>query len=103
MIGKNPSFSQTYNIVTGIVLYHVIWKGRKKMPAFVGPIQLNIIGESAVFKVGDTFSLSPKSSNKTSFGSGAANTGDFINTENVFNITKFEDSDVIDQSNLFNF
>ncbi|WP_078431270.1 spore germination protein [Metabacillus halosaccharovorans] len=73
------------------------------MPAFVGPIELNRIDSSAVFKVGDTFSLSPKSSDKTSLGSGVANTGDFTNTQNVFNITKFEDSDVIDQTNIFNF
>lgn len=31
------------------------------MPALVGPIKLNRIGDAAVFKVGDTFSLSPKS------------------------------------------
>ncbi|MBU7595484.1 spore germination protein [Metabacillus halosaccharovorans] len=73
------------------------------MPAFVGPIELNSIDSSAVFKVGDTFSLSPKSSDKTSLGSGVANTGDFTNTQNVFNITNFEDSDVIDQTNIFNF
>lgn len=73
------------------------------MPAFVGPIQLNSVDSSAVFKVGDTFSLSPKASDKTSLGSGAANTGDFTNTKNVFNITNFHDSDVIDQSNIFNF
>ncbi|WP_226529137.1 spore germination protein [Metabacillus niabensis] len=73
------------------------------MPAFVGPIELNSIDSSAVFKVGDTFSLSPKSSDKSSLGSGVANTGDFTNTENVFNITNFEDSDVIDQTNIFNF
>jgi len=73
------------------------------MPAFVGPIQLNNVNQSAVFKVGDTFSLSPKASNKMSLGSGSANTGDFTDTQNVFNITNFHDSDVIDQSNLFNF
>ncbi|PMC40633.1 hypothetical protein CJ195_02645 [Bacillus sp. UMB0899] len=73
------------------------------MPAFVGPIELTSISDSAVFKVGDTFSLSPKATNKTSLGSGTANTGDFTDTQNVFNITNFQDSDVIDQNNIFNF
>ncbi len=73
------------------------------MPAFVGPIELNRIGSSAVFKVGDSFSLSPKATNKNSFGSGSSNTGDFIDTQNVFNITNFQDSDAIDQNNIFNF
>ena len=73
------------------------------MPAFVGPIELNRIDRSAVFKVGDTFSLSPKASDKSSLGSGAANTGDFIDTQNVFNITNFQDCDVNDQTNIFNF
>ncbi|OAS87123.1 MULTISPECIES: spore germination protein [Metabacillus] len=72
------------------------------MPAFVGPVKLNSIGDSAIFKVGDTFSLSPKSANKTSVGSGAANTGDFIETHNLFNITNFSDLDLFDQSMTIN-
>lgn len=72
------------------------------MPAFVGPIKLNRIGSSAVFKVGDTFSLSPKSHDKSTVGAGALNTGDFIEVANLFNITNFQDHDVMDQTNIFN-
>jgi hypothetical protein len=72
------------------------------MPAFVGPVKLNSIGDSAIFKVGDTFSLSPKSANKASRGSGASNTGDFIETHNLFNITNFSDLDLFDQSMTLN-
>ncbi|WP_273130386.1 spore germination protein [Metabacillus sp. HB246100] len=73
------------------------------MPAFVGPIKLNNMGSSAIFKVGDSFSLSPKAKSKASIGSGGANTGDFIETQNLFNITNFEDIDMIDQQENFNF
>jgi TPP-dependent pyruvate/acetoin dehydrogenase alpha subunit len=72
------------------------------MPAFVGPVKLNSIGNSAIFTVGDTFSLSPKSANKASLGSGAANTGDFIEAHNLFNITNFSDLDLFDQSMIIN-
>lgn len=72
------------------------------MPAFVGPIQLNAIGRSAMFTVGDSFALSPKSQSQSSIGSGGANTGDFIDTQNVFNITNFYDADLIDQSDFLN-
>jgi Spore germination protein gerPA/gerPF len=74
----------------------------EKMPAFVGPVKLNELDSSAIFKVGDTFSLSPKSSDKTSVGSGSANTGDFIQTQNLFNITNFYDADIIDQPSIIN-
>lgn len=68
------------------------------MPAFVGPVHLNTMDRSAIFTVGDSFSLSPKSTDKISFGSGGASSGDFIQTHNLFNITNFNDSDVMDQS-----
>jgi hypothetical protein len=72
------------------------------MPAFVGPVQVDSIKSNAIFTVGDTFSLSPKSANKTSVGSGAANNGDYIETQNLFNITNFYDVDLFDQTNSFN-
>jgi hypothetical protein len=72
------------------------------MPAFVGPVKLESIEDSAIFSVGDTFGLSPKSANKSSVGSGAANTGDFIETQNLFNITNFYDVDLIDQTDIVN-
>lgn len=72
------------------------------MPALVGPVQLNAIMGDAIFTVGDTFSLSPKSGSKTSLGSGVGNTGDFIETQNLFSISNFYDSDLIDQVNSSN-
>jgi hypothetical protein len=72
------------------------------MPAFVGPIDLQTINDNAIFKVGDSFSLSPKCVDKSSAGSGVGNTGDFIETQNLFNITNFEDADIIDQTNSMN-
>lgn len=73
------------------------------MPAFVGPIILNSLQNgSAIFTVGDTFSLSPKSSDKTTVGAGTANTGDFVEIQNLFNITNFYDADIIDQPNILN-
>jgi Spore germination protein gerPA/gerPF len=74
----------------------------RKMPAFVGPVILNSIQSSSIFTVGDTFSLSPKSMDKTTVGSGASNTGDFVETQNLFNITNFYDADIIDQSGNLN-
>ncbi|MGM7722570.1 spore germination protein [uncultured Metabacillus sp.] len=72
------------------------------MPAIVGPVQLNSIEGNAIFKVGDSFSLSPKSADKSSSGSGVANSGDFIEMHNLFNITNFSDIDLFDQSDFFN-
>lgn len=72
------------------------------MPAFVGPVELLSIETTGVFTVGDAFSLSPKSTEKGSFGSGVGNTGDFTESQNLFSITKFDDSDVVDQSKAFN-
>jgi hypothetical protein len=74
----------------------------EEMPAFVGPVQVNEVEANAIFKVGDTFSLSPKSSGKTTVGSGSVNTGDFIQTQNLFNITNFYDADLIDQPSILN-
>ncbi|MDQ0229765.1 spore germination protein [Metabacillus malikii] len=70
------------------------------MPAFVGPVDVN--ESEGIFSVGDAFMLSPKSAEKSSLGSGAGNTGDFIQYKNYFNITKFEDIDVSDQSDSAN-
>lgn len=72
------------------------------MPAFVGPVQVEEISRNGIFTVGDAFSLSPKGTSKVSFGSGSANTGDFAEMHNLFNITNFDDVDLIDQVNMFN-
>jgi len=65
------------------------------MPSIVGPIKINEVG--GVINFGDSFYLSPKSANKTAAGSGAFNTGDFINTNNGLNATNSFDPDAVDQ------
>lgn len=72
------------------------------MPAFVGPIEFEVISASGILSVGDTFALAPKCTQKVSAGSGTFNTGDFINGKSVFNITNFYDIDLIDQPQTLN-
>ena len=60
------------------------------------------IFSGGTFTVGDAFSLSPKGTSKVAFGSGSINTGDFTEMHNLFNITNFDDVDLIDQVNMFN-
>ncbi|RYG72614.1 spore germination protein [Lentibacillus lipolyticus] len=67
------------------------------MPSMVGPIKINSVG-GGVVNFGDSFYLSPKSSSKTSTGSGAQNTGDFICTNNGVSSTNPLDPDVNDQN-----
>ncbi|WP_226037700.1 spore germination protein [Aquibacillus saliphilus] len=67
------------------------------MPSAVGPIKINSVG-GGVINFGDSFYLSPKSSSKTSAGSGAFNTGDFINTNSGINATNSLDPDGADQT-----
>jgi spore germination protein PF len=66
------------------------------MPSIVGPIKINSVG-GGVVNFGDSFYLSPKSTSKTNAGSGAFNTGDFINTNNGVNATNTFDPDANDQ------
>ncbi|RKQ31305.1 spore germination protein [Oceanobacillus halophilus] len=67
------------------------------MPSIVGPIKINSVG-GGVVNFGDAFYLSPKSSSKTNAGSGALNTGDFINTNTGYSATRTLDPDVSDQN-----
>ncbi|WP_077623096.1 spore germination protein [Sediminibacillus massiliensis] len=67
------------------------------MPSIVGPIKINGI-DGGVINFGDSFYLSPKSTSKTSAGSGCFNTGDFINTNSGFSATNTADPDVSDQN-----
>ncbi|WP_243290527.1 spore germination protein [Bacillus sp. FJAT-47783] len=71
------------------------------MPAFVGAIELESVGDGA-FKVGDTFSISPKSSLKSALGSGALNTGDRMRTVNIRNVSNEFNPNVSDQTQAFN-
>ncbi|WP_156288829.1 spore germination protein [Oceanobacillus salinisoli] len=67
------------------------------MPSIVGPIKINSVG-GGVVNFGDSFYLSPKSTDKTNVGSGSLNTGDFINTNTGFSNTGTNDPDISDQN-----
>ncbi|WP_099157237.1 spore germination protein [Virgibacillus ndiopensis] len=67
------------------------------MPSIVGPLKINSIG-GGVVNFGDSFYLSPKSTSKTSAGSGSLNTGDFICTNTGLSSTNPIDPDVNDQN-----
>jgi hypothetical protein len=70
------------------------------MPAFVGPILIE--SSNGAISAGDAFALAPKSTSKSSVGSGALNTGDFMVITDDKNITNFYDFDIIDQTTIFN-
>ncbi|MFE7063407.1 spore germination protein [Sutcliffiella sp. NPDC057660] len=71
------------------------------MPAIVGPVAINSVG-GGVINFGDSFYISPKSASKTSAGSGAFNTGNFIITNNGLNATNTIDPDINDQDIIAN-
>ncbi|MBL4952352.1 spore germination protein [Neobacillus sp. OS1-32] len=66
------------------------------MPAIIGPVQIvNVSG--GVVQFGDTLYISPKTSTKTSAGSGGFNTGGVIVANNGLSATNVLDANVIDQ------
>lgn len=71
------------------------------MPSVVGPIKLNSVS-GGVVNFGDSFYVSPKNTGKTITGSGSANTGDFLVTNNFVSATNPFDPDVQDQGNIGN-
>jgi spore germination protein PF len=67
------------------------------MPSIVcGPFKIN--SNSGVINFGDSQNISPKSTSKAVSGSGGGNTGDFIITNNGFNMNNTFDPDVKDQN-----
>ncbi|MTH55503.1 hypothetical protein GKZ89_19095 [Bacillus mangrovi] len=70
------------------------------MPAFTGPMEIENV--SGVFKVGDTFTISPKSVFKSAVGSGALSNGDGNRLYNSRSLTNSYDNDVNDQSTSIN-
>ena len=66
------------------------------MPSVVGPCKINSV-DGGVVNFGDSFYLSPKSTDKTNAGSGSFSTGDFIQTNNGVNGTITNDPDANDQ------
>ncbi|MGY3718322.1 spore germination protein [Sutcliffiella cohnii] len=71
------------------------------MPAIVGPVQINSVGGGSL-KFGDAFYISPKAAGKTHGGSGAFNTGNFINANNGLSATNTIDPDANDQQIVAN-
>lgn len=72
------------------------------MPAIVGPIRIEDVQSSGIASFGDVFAISPRSAHQSSGGSGAFSTGDYNWFMNQKSNTLFDDSDIIDQSDLFN-
>lgn len=68
------------------------------MPSLVGVIKINSIGSAAVFNVGDTLYISPKSTSKTFAGQGSFSTGDFQFSNNGLNATNTLDPHLIDSN-----
>lgn len=72
-------------------------KGLTFMPAIVGAVNVNSIGNSGIFHIGDVFQMSPTSVAKTFAGAGSFNTGDAITVSNTNSQTNTYDQDVADQ------
>lgn len=71
------------------------------MPAIVGFVQVLSIGSSAVFNIGDVFTISPYSVAKTFAGAGSFNTGDGIYVVNQYSNTNTFDQDGVDMPIAF--
>ncbi|MBY6273433.1 MAG: spore gernimation protein GerPA [Bacillaceae bacterium] len=72
------------------------------MPAIVGIVQVNSIGSSGIFHIGDVYRVSPLSNVKTFSGAGSFNTGERILVYNHLSRTNTFDRDFKDQTNLLN-
>ncbi|MEH7383666.1 spore germination protein [Bacillus sp. JJ1533] len=66
------------------------------MPAIVGAIKVNSIGNSSVMNVGDVFQIAPVSTAKTFAGAGSFNTGNGNRVYNNQSVTNSYDVDTID-------
>ncbi len=66
------------------------------MPAIVGAIKINSIGNSSVMNVGDVFQIAPVTTAKTFAGAGSFNTGNGNRIFNNQSVTNTYDTDTID-------
>ncbi|WP_188207095.1 spore germination protein [Alkalibacillus aidingensis] len=66
------------------------------MPSIVGPLKINSVDGGTV-NFGDAFYIAPKSSSKSNAGSGALNTGQLIQTNNLLSTSNPVDPDLKDQ------
>ncbi|MFD2042722.1 spore germination protein [Ornithinibacillus salinisoli] len=67
------------------------------MPAIVGAVKVNSVSASAIFNIGDVYSMNPNSSAKTYAGGGSFNTGDGIRIDLNQSHTYVYDKDKLDQ------
>jgi spore germination protein PF len=67
------------------------------MPALVGATQIINVEGNGVVHFGDTAIISPKTSAKTTNGSGAVNTGALFMVNNGFSLNTTFDANLIDQ------
>ncbi|GIO25722.1 spore germination protein [Ornithinibacillus bavariensis] len=67
------------------------------MPANVGAVKVNNVSSSAVFNIGDVFSINPVSSAKTYTGGGSFNTGNGTRVQISNSYNYVYDKDIIDQ------
>ncbi|GAE35446.1 spore germination protein [Halalkalibacter akibai] len=68
------------------------------MPAIVGAVKVNSVGNSGVFNIGDVYRMAPQSTAKTFAGAGSFNTGDYLKIRNDKSITNTYDNDVVDSN-----
>jgi len=68
------------------------------MPAIVGVVNLNSVGSTSVFHIGDVYTIAPISTAKTFAGAGSFNTGDGLYVVNQQSSTNTSDNDVNDQN-----
>ncbi|MFK4998186.1 spore germination protein [Bacillus sp. N9] len=66
------------------------------MPAFTGPVQIFNVGGGTV-QFGDTVIVSPKTSTKSTSGSGSSNTGGFVFVIDGLSFNTTIDSQLVDQ------
>ncbi|KYC66651.1 spore germination protein [Bacillus coagulans] len=71
------------------------------MPAIVGPLQIYNVGNGIVH-FGDTAVISPKTSSKTSTGSGSLSTSAFVITNNALSANNTANGSVVDQPSAGN-
>ncbi|AJH77789.1 MULTISPECIES: spore germination protein [Heyndrickxia] len=71
------------------------------MPAIVGPLQIYNVG-SGIVHFGDTAVISPKTSSKTSTGSGSLSTSAFVITNNALSANNTANGSVVDQPSAGN-
>lgn len=70
------------------------------MPSIIlAPIKITSVSGDSAVTFGDVYQITPKSTNKSYSGSGAGNTGDHLQTNNLFSLTNTIDPDVADSTN----